>query len=862
MFDKPSRFAKEYSAAKSRLFCLSLLTLAVCASSSWAQAPSVVIDAQQTLGNQYKTPQSMVVSKNGTVFVADTGNNLIQVLDPFPPQIATNTPALTPGITLVAPQGLALDANGDLFVADEPTPGVGRIVELTGDGNGNLTGAAHVVFSGAPLKFPAALTVNRAGTLFIGDCPLYPAQCGGAIYTLSTSAPTIPTPLPVTGLPSQYFASAFLTDSSSNLYIADNGDGNTNIFGGVYVVPAIGGAAKPVSTGSFQLNGPTGLAENVKGDLYILSFLGATGATINPGQQVVIIPAASPTTPYILPNTNLGLSSAGQFDPEGNLDVVDFANGAVVQLSSPNPVNLGSIINVGKTGTPVQFNFEYNAPVTLRGFQIVTLGDVSTEVIEANGGTCTNGSHTNLGRGGQAISPYFPYTCTESFYGNPRYPGLRSSAIQVKGTGGTIIASAPVYQTGFAGVEVTYPLDQTITATGLQQPQAIAISGLNNTVYVSDSQSGKVYSNGKTGGLGGATLTPVSTGTVTLTTPLGLALDGAGNLFIADYDGAQIVEVPTTTGLAPSVVNTGGLLKHPLALTFDYVGNLYIGDAGPAGINASQGEPGYIVKIPVGGTPFILPIPAAVPIVFPQALATDPYTTALLIGDAGDPAVGIGQVVQLYTDGIVGGQPGDLQGVTNPSGLVFDQAEQLYVLDGTANTITVVPGPTSNQPVHLMQFDNSKLTAASGFANSAGGQNFVLANLAGPGTSNLVHLNGNRSTLAFGSVTDGTQSQPLTALVYNIGNVNMTLGSPYYTTNGANAAFSILGSSFCDNGNFLAPSWSCNIDVEFTPQHVGLTTQQLTVHSDGYNGGSGVGTPPVIVLQGTGAAAPSVKKKK
>jgi trimeric autotransporter adhesin len=859
MFDKRSRFPKEYSAAKSRLFCLSLLTLAVCASSSWAQAPSVVIDAQQTLGNNYKTPQSMVVSKNGTVFVADTGNNLIQVLDPFPPQIATNTPALTPGITLVAPQGLALDANGDLFVADEPTPGVGRIVELTGDGNGNLTGAAHVVFSGAPLKFPAALTVNSAGTLFIGDCPLYPAQCGGAIYTLNTAAPATPQPLPITkGLPSQYFPSAFLTDSSSNLYIADNGDGKTNIYGGVYVVPAIGGVAKPVSTGLFFLNGPTGLAENVKGDLYILSFLGTTGSS----QEVVIIPAASPTTPYILPNTNLGLSSAGQFDPEGNLDVADYANGAVVQLSSPNPVNLGSIINVGKTGTPVQFNFEYNAPVTLRGFQIVTQGDVSTEVIEANGGSCTNGSHTNLGSGGPAISPYFPYTCTESFYGSPRYPGLRSSAIQVKGTGGTILASTPVYQTGFAGVEVTYPLDQTITATGLQQPQAIAISGLNNTVYVSDSQSGKVYSNGKNGGLGGGTLTPVSTGTVTLTTPLGLALDGAGNLFIADYDGAQIVEVPTTTGRAPSVVNTGGLLKHPLALAFDYVGNLYIGDAGPAGINASQGEPGYIVKIPVGGTPFILPIPSTVPIVFPQALSTDPYTTALLIGDAGDPAVGIGQVVQLYANGTVGGQPGDLAGVTNPSGLVFDQAEQLYVLDATANTITVVPGPTSTQPVHVLEFDNSKLTAASGFANSAGGQSFVIANLGGPGTSNLVRLNGNRSTLAFGSVTDGTQSQPLTALVYNIGNLNMTLGSPYYTTNGANPAFSILGSSFCDNGNFLAPSWSCNIDVEFTPQHIGQTTQQLTVHSNGYNGGSGVGTPPVLVLQGTGAAAPSVKKKK
>jgi sugar lactone lactonase YvrE len=853
MFAIPSKFPKGYFSSNSKLICLFVLTLAVSASSSWAQVPSIVIDAQQTLGNKYSTPQGMVVSKNGTVYVADSGHNLIQVLDPFPPQIATSTPALTPGITLNSPQVVALDSSGNLFVGDLPAGGGGRIVELTGDGNGNLTGAAHVVFSGAPLVYPAALAVDSTGTLFIGDCPLYPNQCGGAIYTLAAGG-TTPKPLPITGLPSQYFPAAFLRDSSSNLYIADNGEANP--LGGVYVAPAAGGAAQPVPTGAFLLNGPTGLIKNAAGDLYILSFLGATGATINPGQQVLILPAASPTTPYILPNTNLGLATGGGFDPNGNLDVSDYANGAVVQLSSPNPVNLGSIINVGQTGSPVQFNFEYNAPVTLRGFQIVTQGDVSTEVIQSNGGTCTNGRHTNLGLGGQAISPYFPYTCTESFYGNPKYPGVRSSAIQVKGPTAAILASTPVYQTGFAGVEVTYPLDQTITATGLQQPQAIAISGLNNTVYVSDSQSGKVYS---ASGLGGATLTPVSTGGVTLTTPLGLALDGAGNLFIADYDGAQVVEVPTSTGAAPSVVKTGGLLQHPLAVAVDYVGNLYIGDAGPAGINASAGEPGYIVKVPVGGAPFKMNIPANVQIVFPQSLTTDPYTTGLLIGDAGDSS-GTGQVVQLYPDGTAG--TGPIPGVTNPSGLAFDQGDELYILDGTANTITVVPPPTSTQPVHLLQFDNSMLTAASGFAASAGAQSFVIANLAGPGSSNLVRLNGNRSTLAFGSVKVGSQSQPKTATVYNIGNLNMTLGSPYFTTNGANPSFSILGSTQCDNGNFLAPSWSCNIDVEFIPQHIGLTTQQLTVQSDGYNGGSGSGTAPILVLRGTGAAGGSAKKKK
>jgi hypothetical protein len=151
-----------------------------------------------------------------------------------------------------------------------------------------------------------------------------------------------------------------------------------------------------------------------------------------------------------------------------------------------------------------------------------------------------------------------------------------------------------------------------------------------------------------------------------------------------------------------------------------------------------------------------------------------------------------------------------------------------------------------------LQFNNSKLVGANGLAISAGGQNFVIANFVGAGTSNLMHLNGNRSTLAFGGVKVGSQSQTQTATEYNIGNMNLTLSSPWYTTNGTNAAFSVLGSSFCDNGNFLAPSWSCTINVQFTPQFIGQTTQQLTIESDGYNGGSGAISPPILTLRGTG----------
>ena len=833
MFLKPSGFPAKDFISKRKLFCLPVLTLAICASAGWAQAPSIVVDAQQTIGSGYTQPQNIAVSKNGTVFIANTSKDQILALDP---KTGISTPVSTGAITLSSPIPLALDANGDLFVGDTPSGIGGRIVELTGDGTGNLTGIAKTYFAGSPLTTPFALTVDSAGTLFIGDLP---NTGNGVIYSLASGGATL-TPLSFSGIPTQ-FVPASLFRAGNNLYIADNGGGQTGT-GGVYVAPAAGGNAQQIPTYSFTIFFPSGIRLDAAGNIYILTDL-TNGPGYNQGQQVVIIPAASPTTPYILPTSGIGSGSDMAFDPAGNLDVLDLFNGSVVQLTSANPVNAGNKNNVGGTGSPVQFNFEFNAATTLRGFRVISQGDVSQELTQNTGGTCVNGRHTNLGPGGPRISNFFPYTCTENFSGTPTYPGTRTSALLVRGPNGTILASLPVYQTGLAGAEITYPLNQTSTATGLEAPEAVVISGLNKTVYVADALAGQVYS---INGIGGSNLTPVPTGTVTLSAPLGLALDGAGNLFIADYSTAQVVEVPTTTGLAPSVINTGGLLQHPIAVALDYQGNLYIGDAGSDGMSASSANPGYVVKVPVGGSPFKMTIPS-VSIVYPQSLATDPVTAALLIGDNGDPS-SVGQVVQVSADGATASVI-PIAGVTSPTGLAFDPAEQLYVLDGNANTITVV-SPTKTAS-HLLTFDNSALVAASSFAISAGGQSFVLTTLGNGPNNNLVYLNGNRSTLAFGGVKLGNQKN-LTATEYNIGNLPLTLSSPYYSTNGVNAAFSVLGSTTCGNGSVLNPAASCDINVQFAPVTLGQTTQQLTVNSDGYNGGSGAIASPILTLRGTG----------
>jgi hypothetical protein len=399
MFVKPSRFPAKDSVSKWELLCFPVLTLALSASTGWAQAPTILVDAQQNIGTGLSGPQGIAISQNGTVYISDTSHNQILALNP-------KTGGTTPlgSFALSSPTPLALDANGDLYVGDTPS-GVGRIVKFAGDGKGNPTATATSYYA-TTLQNPFALAVDSSGTLFIGD---YPGSGNGVIYSLTGNG-TIGTTLTALNfngtIPTQFTPSS-LFRSGTNLYIADNGAGQTGI-GGVYVAPAAGGNAQKIPTYSFTITNPTGIRRDAAGNIYILSLL-TPGAGYNSGQQVIIVPAASPNTPYILPTSGIALGSDMAFDTAGNLDVLDYSNGNVVQLTSVNPVDVGNKNNVGGVGSPVQFNIELNAPNTLRGFQIISQGDVSQELTQASGGNCVNGKHTNLVL---AVPPFLPTSLT------------------------------------------------------------------------------------------------------------------------------------------------------------------------------------------------------------------------------------------------------------------------------------------------------------------------------------------------------------------------------------------------------------------------------------------------------------------
>jgi sugar lactone lactonase YvrE len=530
----------------------------------------------------------------------------------------------------------------------------------------------------------------------------------------------------------------------------------------------------------------------------------------------------------------------------GNLDVAGVSY--LDQLNFSNPVGMGSVNTFAK-GTAIQFNFEYNAPATITGFRAVTRGDQGTgtnsalaDVVVGTTGNCVNKTLPN------STTAYAPATCNQTFQATPQYSGIRASAIQVKGTSPNLLSSTAVYETGLSAAQITYPMDATTTATGMIEPQGITASGFDQTVYVADLLGGTVY---KVTGVAGSSKQAISTGSIPLSQPADVAVNAEGDLYIADYNKARVVVVPAAPGTTPYVLNTGALLSHPISLTVDFLGDLYIGDSGPDGVDATGSAPGYLVEVPYKGSAFKLPTPG-ITVIFPQVLAADPVTGNLFVGDGGDGAT-VGQIVKVPASGanasVVTVTP--VPAPTDPSGLAFDPAENLYALDSFADTITVIPAAGGSS--HLLSFDGSPLVSPAEMAFSAGSQSLVISNIGSGNNNSLVFLNGNSSTLAFGNQTKGTTSAAMTATVANIGNQNLVLPNKYNTITKTGSAFTILGSSNCANKT-LTTATTCSVNVQFAPTTTGAQSEQMTINSNAYNT-----NVPLMTFSGTGTTGGSVQ---
>lgn len=130
---------------------------------------------------RFRNPSAIVLSAEGTGFIADTGNHAIRAIDPLLGSVTTLAGSTTAGAadgtgsaaSFNAPEGLALDASGNLYVADT---GNSTIRKVTPDGTvttfagaAGQPGSTNGLAVAARFSAPCGLCFDPAGNLYVVD---------------------------------------------------------------------------------------------------------------------------------------------------------------------------------------------------------------------------------------------------------------------------------------------------------------------------------------------------------------------------------------------------------------------------------------------------------------------------------------------------------------------------------------------------------------------------------------------------------------------------------------------------------------------------------------------------------------------
>ncbi|MCV7009211.1 serine/threonine-protein kinase PknD [Mycobacterium gordonae] len=145
-------------------------------------------------------PQGLAVDANGTVYVADFNNRVVKLA------AGSNTQTVMPFTGLAYPQGVGVDATGNIYVADR---GNNRVVKLDAKSNTQ----ADLPFTG--LNHPDGVAVDLSGSVYVTDSD------NDRVLKLNPGSST-PTELPFTGLA---VPSGIAVDTAGAVYVTDHETG-------------------------------------------------------------------------------------------------------------------------------------------------------------------------------------------------------------------------------------------------------------------------------------------------------------------------------------------------------------------------------------------------------------------------------------------------------------------------------------------------------------------------------------------------------------------------------------------------------------------------------------------------------------
>jgi sugar lactone lactonase YvrE len=559
-------------------------------------------------------------------------------------------------------------------------------------------------------------------------------------------------------------------------------------------------------------------------------------------------------------------------------------------LLAAGGVQAQSVFPATSLGTAVSQNVPVTAGAagTVSVVRVLTGGASGLEFTQGGGAVTTPCAAASLSVGG---------ACQVSVTFTPAYPGLRLGAVVLLDGSNNVLGTAYISGVGQGGLNVLTPgniipvAGSYGSATGaagpgdngpatsatLDLPASVVLDGAGN-IYIADSKNEEVrmVCFSATSAPFPGIICPAAGDIVDLTPglslnlPSGAALDGAGNLYIADTGNQIVRKITAATGAISTVAGDGTAgyqlsddggpatsaeLNEPQGVTVDASGNLFIADTVNNRIRRVDAVTGVITTVAGGGT--------GTGSLATDAILSGPYAVAfdsggnMYIPDSGDDIVlkvdAVGGSITAAstiatiagTGGInpVSGCPTPAAGATalttplnTPRGVAVDPGGNLYISDSRDGCVWRTT-PHSSEILVLAETGANAVTLAGESANPLADDDVVQTAIYWPqgifvdntGDVYFTDLYGmvieeiqsNVAVLDYlpTAVLKGQESANLKKSIYDDGNIASQIDT---VTAGSNAFFNQAGSSCGPTlPASLADNTACTIDAQFAPSTIG-----------------------------------------